>query len=124
MSQPQSPELSDILARLSQQAKKVEDAFADLAAKTDASVAKRDAQVQASWRAMQADVDKQVKDLQAASDARKHERDVQRAEDNALAAQERADWSASYAEAAVAMARLAALDLEAARSEANALKKS
>lgn len=124
MSQPQSPELSDILARLSQQAKKVEDAFADLAAKTDASVAKRDAQVQASWRAMQADVDKQVKDLQAASDARKHERDVQRAEDNALAAQERADWSASYAEAAVAMARLAALDSEAARSEANALKKS
>lgn len=124
MSQPQSPELSDILARLSQQAKKVEDAFADLAAKTDASVAKRDAQVQASWRAMQADVDKQVKDLQAASDARKHERDVQRAEDNALAAQERADWSASYAEAAVAMARLAALDAEAARSEANALKKS
>lgn len=122
MSQPRSPELSDLFARLTEQAKKVEGAFADLAAKTDASAAKRDERVQAGWHAMQADIDKQIKELQAAKAAREHERDVQRAEQNAQEAQTRADWTASYAAAASEMARMAALDAEAARSEANALK--
>ncbi|MCC7024240.1 MAG: hypothetical protein IT338_15550 [Thermomicrobiales bacterium] len=122
MGQSRSPELSDILARLSTQAKKVEDAFADLAEKTDTAAARRDERVQAGWRSMQADIDNQIKEMRAARAAREHERDVQRAEQNAQAAQARADWAAAYAVAASEMARLAALDAEAARSEANALK--
>jgi hypothetical protein len=119
--QSRSPELSDILGQLSQQAKKVENAFADLAKQTDAAAGQRDARVQADWRAMQDNIDKEVKEMQAASAAREHERDVSRAEDNAQAAQARADWAASYAVAASEMARLAALDAAAARGEADAL---
>lgn len=120
--QSRSPELSDILARLSTQAKKVEDAFANLARKTDAAAERRDERVQASWQSMQADIDNQVKEMRAARAAREHERDMQRAEQNAQAAQERSDWAAAYAVATAELARLAALDAEAARSEANALK--
>jgi hypothetical protein len=47
---------------------------------------------------------------------------LRRAEDNAQVAQLRADWAASYAAAASEMARLATLDAEAARREADALK--
>ena len=122
MDRSRSPELSDILARLSAQAKKVEDSFAGLARKTDAAAAKRDEQVQASWRSMQADIDNQVKEMRAARAAREHERDMQRAEQNAQAAEDRSDWAAAYAVAASELARLASLDAEAARSEANALK--
>ena len=122
MDQSRSPELSDILGQLSQQAKKVENAFADLAGKTDAAAGQRDARVQADWRAMQDNIDKEVKEMQAARAAREHERDVSRAEDNAQAAQARAAWAASYAVAASEMARLAALDAVAARGEADALK--
>ena len=121
MDQSRSPELSDILGQLSQQAKKVENAFADLAGKTDAAAGQRDARVQADWRAMQDNIDKEVKEMQAARAAREHERDVSRAEDNAQAAQARAAWAASYAVAASEMARLAALDAVAARGEADAL---
>lgn len=119
MDQSRSPELSDILGQLSQQAKKVENAFADLAGKTDAAAGQRDARVQADWRAMQDNIDKEVKEMQAARAAREHERDVSRAEDNAQAAQARA---ASYAVAASEMARLAALDAVAARRDADTLK--
>ncbi len=122
MSQAHSPELSDLLARLAEQAKKVEGAFADLAAKTDASAAKRNERLAARWRSMQADIDGQIKDLQTAKTARDHERDVQQAEKNAQEAQAQADWTASYAVAVAALARMAALDAETARSEANALK--
>lgn len=122
MNKPQSPELSNLFAQLSQQAKKVEDAFADLATKTDAAAAKRDDQVQAGWRTMQADIDKQIKDLQAAKAARDHDRDVQRAEQNAQDAQARADWTAAYAVTASEMAWLASLDAQAARGAADALK--
>ena len=121
MDQSRSPELSNILGQLSQQAKKVENAFADLAGKTDAAAGQRDARVQADWRAMQDNIDKEVKEMQAARAAREHERDVRQAEDNAQAAQTRADWAASYAVAASEMARLAALDAVAARGEADAL---
>jgi hypothetical protein len=71
---------------------------------------------------MQADIDNQVKEMRAARAAREHERDMQRAEQNALAAEDRSDWAAAYAVAASELARLASLDAEAARSEANALK--
>jgi hypothetical protein len=119
--QSRTPELSDILAELSQQAKTVENAFADLAVKTDAAAAQRDARVQADWRTMQEGIDKQIKEMQAASAAREHERDVRQAEQNAQAAQTRADWAASYAVAASEMARLAALDAKAARRQAEAI---
>ena len=121
MDQPREPELSNILTQMSQQAKKVEDAFADLAQRTDAAAAQRDARAQADWRAMQAGIDKEVKELQAASAAREHERDVRQAEEAAQVAQARADWAASYAVAASEMARMAALDAAAARREADAL---
>jgi hypothetical protein len=117
-----TPELSKILADLSQQAKKVEGAFADLADKTDAAAAKRDTRVQADWRAMQDSIDTQVKAIQADQAARQHERDMNQAEQNATAAQARAEWAASYAATASEMARLAALDAVAARHEADALK--
>ena len=122
MDQSRSPELSDILGQLSQQAKKVEDAFADLASKTDAAAGQRDARVQADWRAMQDNIDKQVKEMQAARAAREHERDVSGPRTTRRRAQARADWAASYAVAASEMARLAALDAVAARREADALK--
>ena len=121
MDQSRSPELSDILGQLSQQAKKVEDAFAELAHKTDAAAAQRDARVQADWRGMQDNIDKEIREMRAARAAREHESDVRRAEDNARAAQSRADWASSYAAAASEMARLAALDAVVARREADAL---
>ena len=121
MDQQRAPEVSDILGQLSQQAKKVEDALADLAQRTDAAAAQRDARVQADWRAMQEGIDKEIKVMQAARAAREHERDVRQAEQNAQGAQARADWAASYAVAASEMARLAALDAAAARREADAL---
>jgi hypothetical protein len=122
MVQPRGPELSDSLAQMSQQAKKVEDAFADLAQKTDAAATERDLQVQASWREMQAGIDKEIKSMQAARTAREHERDARRAVEAAQAAQARADWAAQYAVAASEMARLASLDAEAARRQADVLK--
>lgn len=123
MDQHQAPELSDILGQLSQQARKVENAFADLAQRTDAAAAQRDARAAADWHAMQAGIDKEIKEMQAAGAARQREHDVKRAEQNAQGAQARADWAASYAVAASEMARLAALDAVAARSQADALKR-
>ena len=122
MNQPKTPELSDILGQLSHQAKKVEGAFADLAKHTDAAAAQRDARAQADWRAMQEGIDKEIQEMQAARAAREHERDVRQAEDAAQGAQARADWAASYAVAASEMARLASLDADAARRQADALK--
>ena len=122
MDQQRAPELSDILGQLSQQAKKVEGAFADLAKHTDAAAAQRDARAQADWRAMQEGIDKEIQEMQAARAAREHERDVRQAEDNVKAAQARADWAGSYAVAASEMARMAALDADAARRQADALK--
>lgn len=121
MDQQKAPELSDILGQLSQQARNVEDAFADLAQRTDAAAAERDARAEAEWRTMQAGIDQEIKEMQTARAAREHERDVRQAEDNAQGAQARAEWAASYAVAASEMARLAALDAVAARSQADAL---
>jgi hypothetical protein len=122
MEKPRGPEASDLLNRLALQTKQVEDAFATLAAKTDAAAGQRDARVQADWRSMQAGMDQQVKAMQADLAARKHERDVHAAEQHAQAAQARADWAGSYAAAAAEMARMATLDAEAARKEADARK--
>ena len=123
MEQPRGPEASDLLDRLAQQAKKVEDAFAALAQKTDAAATHRDAKAQADWRAMQSGIDQQVKAMQADLAARKQARDAHAAEQHAQAAQARADWAGSYAAAAAEMAKMATLDAEAARREADALKR-
>jgi hypothetical protein len=77
----------------------------------------------ADWRAMQADIDRQLKEMEAQRAARKHEGDVKRAEQDAQAARERARWAASYAAAAAQMATLAALDYDDARRKAEAIKR-
>jgi hypothetical protein len=123
MVQPRGPELSDSLSQMSQQAKKVEDAFADLAQKTDAAAAERNTQVQAEWRALQVGIDREIKAMQADMAIRKYARDVRQAEEHAKAGQTRADWTASYAVTVAEMARLAALDSDVARREADALKR-
>jgi hypothetical protein len=123
MVQPRGPELSDSLSQMSQQAKKVEDAFADLAQKTHAAATERDTQVQAEWRALQVGIDREIKARQADMAIRKYARDVRQAEEHAKAAQTRADWAASYAVTVAEMARLAALDADVARREADALKR-
>jgi hypothetical protein len=73
------------------------------------------------WRAMQADIDRELKAMEAQRAARKHERDVKRAEQDAQAARERAQAAASYAAAAAHMATLAALDYDDARRKAEAI---
>lgn len=123
MDESRPPELSTILEQLSHQAKKVEDAVAEVAGKTDAAAARRDAEIEARWRSLQADIDKQVKAIQAGQATRKHERDVQRAEQYAEEARARADWAASYAVTATEMARLAEFDADAARRQADALSR-
>jgi hypothetical protein len=106
------PEASDILAKMSKQAKELEDAFAEFAELTDTAAEDRRIRVEAAthtavnqlnqdvdamsaaaaadWRAMQAGVDRELKAIEAERAARKHERDVKRVEQNAQAARERA----------------------------------
>jgi hypothetical protein len=152
MDMPREPELSLIFTRLAEQSKKVEDAFADLATVTDTKAAERRDQAQAAaneavkqldaatnqmnqdvaatqaamaadWRAMQAGIDQEIRAMQADISARKHERDVKQAEQHAEAAKARASWAASYVVAASEMARMAALDAEVARREADSFKR-
>jgi hypothetical protein len=81
------------------------------------------AEAAADWRAMQADIDRELKAIEAQRAARQHERDVKRAEQDAQAARERAQWAASYAAAAAQMATLAALDYDDARRKAETIKR-
>jgi hypothetical protein len=145
MDRPRGPEASDILARMSGQAKDIEDAFAELADLTDTAAEERRQRAEAAtkaavkqmhqdvttmktaaaadWRAMQASIDRQLKEMEAQRAARKHERDVKRAEQEAQAARERAQAAASYAVTAAHMATLAALDYDDARRKAEAVKR-
>ena len=145
MDRPRDPEASEILARMSGQAKEVEDAFAELADLTDTAAEERRQRAEAAtkaavkqmnqdvtamktaaaadWRAMQAGIDRELKEMEAQRAARKQERDVQRAEQEAQAAQERARWAASYAATVAHMATLAALDYDDARRKAEAIKR-
>jgi hypothetical protein len=128
---------------MSGRAKEVEDAFAELADLTDTAAEERRQRVEAAtkaavnqmnqdvtamktaaatdWRAMQASIDRELKEMEAQRAARQHERDVKRAEQGAQAARERAQWAASYAAAAAHMATLAALDYDDARRKADAI---
>ncbi len=140
-----SMELSDLLAKLSQQAKKVEDGFADIAAVTDAAAEERRNRAEAAatatvkqvdeditsakaaaaddWRALTARVDNEIKSIQADIARRKHEQDVSKAEQHAEAAKERAEWAAAFAAAALDTANLAVADYDVARREAEAIKR-
>jgi hypothetical protein len=145
MDRPRGPEASDILSKMSKKAKRVEDAFAELADLTDTAAEERRQRTEAAakaavtqmnqdvttmktaaasdWREMQAGIDRELKAMEAQRAARQHEGDVKRAEQEAQAARERAQWAASYAAAAPQMATLAALDYDDARRKAEAIKR-
>jgi hypothetical protein len=138
-------ELSDLLADLSSEAKKVEDAFAAIAEETDAAAAERrdrtrtaataaadkldqgvasaEASVAGHWRALQERIDAELKGIQTGIAERQHERDVDRAELQAKAAEERAARSVAFAAAAVQTAGVAVLDAAVARRQAKAVKR-
>ncbi len=139
-------ELSELLNDLSAQAKKVEDGFAAIAVETDAAAEARrertrdaastavnrldegmtaagDA-VSEHWRALQSHIDKQITGIQEDAAARRHERDVNRAQEQADAAKERAVQSIAFASAAVHAAGAAVLDAAVAKRQADALQQS
>jgi phosphate uptake regulator len=138
-------EMSELLADLSSQSKKVEDAFAAIAEETDAVAAERrdktraaaataidnldqgltavDDSVAGHWRALQESVKSEVQGVQAGIAERQHERDVDHAEQQATAAEERAVRSVAFAAAAVQTAGLAVLDSAVARRDADALSR-
>ena len=138
-------ELSDLLAELSAESKKVEDAFAAMAEETDAKVAERrdksraeaaaavdklergvasaEASVEGNWRALQDRISAEVNDIQSGIAARRHERDVENATRQADAAADRAAKAVAFAAAAVQTAGLAVLDAGVARREAEAVKR-
>jgi hypothetical protein len=138
-------ELSDLLADLSREAKKVEDAFAAIAEETDAAAAERrdrtraaataavdnleqgaasaEASVAGHWRALQERIDAEIKGIQTGIAKRQNERDVDRAELQAKAAEERAARSVAFAAAAVQTAGVAVLDAAVARRQAEAVKR-
>ena len=136
---------SEQLADLSTQAKKVEDGFAAIAEETDAKAIERRDKTRAAatatvdkleqdiasvedsvaghWRALQDRVSSEITDIQAGIADRQHARDVDHAEQQAVAAEERAARSVAIAAAAVQTAGLAVLDSAVARREAEALKR-
>ncbi len=138
-------ELSEQLADLSTQAKKVEDAFAAIAEETDAKAAERRDKTRAAataavndlqqdiasvedsvaghWRALQDRVSSEISGIQTGIAERQHARDVDHAEQQARIAEERAARSVAFAAAAVETAGLAVLDSAVARREAAALQR-
>jgi hypothetical protein len=138
-------ELSEQLADLSTQAKKVEDAFAAIAEETDAKAAERRDKTRAAataavdtleqgvssvedsvaghWRALQGRVSSELTDIQTGIAERQHARDVEHAEQQANVAAERAVRSVAFAAAAIETAGLAVLDSAVARREAEALQR-
>lgn len=138
-------ELSELLAGLSAESKKVEDAFAAIADETDAAVAERrdksraeaaaavdkleqgvasvEASVAGNWHALHDRISAEVNDIQSGIAARRHERDVDRAAHQAAAAEDRAAKAVAFAAAAVQTAGLAVLDAGVARREAEAVKR-
>ena len=138
-------ELSELLADLSSETKKVEDAFAAIAEETDAKAAERrdrtraaateavarldqgvasaEASVAGHWRALQERIGADVEDIKAGIAERQHARDVDEAERAATAAEERAERAVAFAAAAVQTAGLAVLDAAVARRDAEAAKR-
>lgn len=138
-------ELSELLADLSQEVKKVEEAFAAIAEETDAAAAERrnqtraaataavdnlergaasvEASVAGHWRALQDRIDAEVQSVQAGIAERQHARDVDHAERQVTVAEDRAARSVAFAAAAVQTAGLAVLDAAVARRQAEAIKR-
>jgi hypothetical protein len=138
-------ELSEVLTDLSQQAKKVEDAFAAIAEETDAAAEARRERTQTAakeavdrldqgvtaagesvaghWHALQTRIDEEITGVQEGIAARRHERDVSKAEGQAEAARERAMRAVAFASAAIETAGLAVVDAALARREAEAIKR-
>jgi hypothetical protein len=138
-------ELSAMLAELSAESKKVEDAFAAMAEDTDARAAERreksradaaaavdkleqrvasvDESISGSWRALQTKINAEVQEVQTGIADRQHERDVNRATQQADAAADRAATAVAFAAAAIQTAGLALLDADVARREAEAAKR-
>jgi hypothetical protein len=136
-------ELSEQLADMSTEAKKVEDAFAAIAEETDAKAAERRDKTRAAataavdhveqsissaedsvadhWRALQSRVKSEISDIQTGIADRQHTRDVDHAEQQAAAAEARAERAVAFAAAAIQTAGLAVLDSAVARREANAI---
>ncbi len=136
-------ELSEQLADLSNQAKQVEDAFAALAEETDAKAAERRDNTRAAaaaavdkveqsvssvedsvaghWRALQTKVQSEIAGIQEGIAERQHARDVDQAQQHAVAAENRAELAVAFAAAAIQTAGLAVLDSAVARREADAI---
>ena len=137
--------LSEQLAELSTQARKVEDAFAAIAEETDAKAIERRDKTRAAatatvdkleqditsaedavaghWRALQDRVGAEIAGIQTGIAERQHARDVDHAEQQARVAEERAARSVAFAAAAIETAGLAVLDSAVARREAVALRR-
>jgi hypothetical protein len=134
-------ELSEQLADLSNQAKQVEDAFAALAEETDAKAVERrdntraaataavdkveqsvssvEDSVASHWRALQTKVQSEIAGIQEGIAERQHARDVDQAQQHAVAAENRAELAVAFAAAAIQTAGLAVLDSAVARREAD-----
>jgi hypothetical protein len=137
--------LSEQLADLSTQAKKVEDGFAAIAEETDAKAVERRDKTRAAatatvdkleqdiasvedsvaghWRALQDRVGAEITGIQTGIADRQHARDVDHAEQQAAVAEERAARAVAFAAAAIETAGLAVLDSAVARREAQAIQR-
>ena len=138
-------ELSELLGELSNQARKVEDTFAEVAEETDAKAAERRDQtraaakaavdtmdasitaveesVEGNWRALTNQIGAEIGNIQTSITERRHARDVKHAEEQAAAAAARAERAIAFAKAAIETAGLAVMDAAVARREAAALKR-
>jgi hypothetical protein len=138
-------ELSEQLADLSTEAKKVEDGFAAIAEETDAKAAERRDKTRAAataavdhldqsatavgdsvaghWQALQSRVKSEISDIQTGMADRQHARDVDHAEQQAAAAEARAERAVAFAAAAIQTAGLAVLDSAVAHREAVAIQR-
>src|SRR5829696_8180610 len=138
-------ELSEQLADMSAEAKKVEDAFAAIAEETDAKAAERRDKTRAAataavdqldqgvgsvedsvaghWQALQSRVKSEITDIQTGMADRQQARDVDHAEQQAAAAEARAERAVAFAAAAIQTAGLAVLDSAVARREAQAIQR-
>jgi len=138
-------ELSELLGELSNQARKVEDTFAEVAEETDAKAAERRDQtraaakaavdtmdasitaveesVEGNWRALTNQIGAEIGNIQTSIAERRHARDVEHAEEQAAAAAARAERAIAFAKAAIETAGLAVMDAAVARREAAGLKR-
>jgi hypothetical protein len=139
-------ELSDLLAKLADQAKTIEAGFADLAQTTDAAAEARRERAQtaartavdqldqnlmatndataANWRALTTRIGETVAAMQTEIAQRQYARDIVQAQQRAIDAKAQAARAIQFATAAVDAAGAAAYDYDVARRAADALNQS